>query len=65
LGRNAYLSGIEFKNRLETIMNLIRSYKNWRRYNQTVRELSRLNSLELNDLGITRSDIERVARAAI
>ncbi|MEQ1936747.1 DUF1127 domain-containing protein [Mesorhizobium sp. CN5-321] len=46
-------------------MNLIRSYKNWRRYNQTVRELSRLNSRELNDLGITRSDIERVARAAI
>ena len=46
-------------------MNLIRSYKNWRRYNQTVRELSRLNSRELNDLGITHSDIERVARAAI
>ena len=46
-------------------MNLIRSYKNWRRYNQTVRELSRLNSRELNDLGITRSDNERVARAAI
>ena len=45
-------------------MNLIRSYKNWRRYNQTVRELSRLNSRELDDLGISRSDIERVARAA-
>jgi uncharacterized protein YjiS (DUF1127 family) len=46
-------------------MNLIRSYKNWRRYNQTVRELSRLNARELNDLGINRSDIERVARAAL
>ncbi|MCG7504521.1 DUF1127 domain-containing protein [Mesorhizobium sp. NPDC059054] len=46
-------------------MNLIRSYKNWRRYNQTVRELSRLNNRELDDLGISRSDIERVARAAI
>ncbi|MBN9242584.1 MAG: DUF1127 domain-containing protein [Mesorhizobium sp.] len=46
-------------------MNLIRSYKNWRRFNQTVRELSRLDNRELNDLGIARSDIERVARAAI
>ena len=46
-------------------MNLIRSFQNWRRYNQTVRELSRLNARELNDLGINRSDIERVARAAL
>ncbi|MBN9232282.1 MULTISPECIES: DUF1127 domain-containing protein [Phyllobacteriaceae] len=46
-------------------MNLIRSYKNWRRYNQTVRELSRLNNRELDDLGISRADIERVARAAV
>jgi len=46
-------------------MNLIRSYKNWRRYNQTVRELSRLDNRELNDLGINRADIERVARAAL
>lgn len=46
-------------------MNLIRSYKNWRRYNQTVRELSRLNNRELDDLGISRADIEKVARAAI
>lgn len=46
-------------------MNLIRSYKNWRRYNQTVRELSRLNNRELDDLGINRSDIEKVARAAV
>lgn len=46
-------------------MNLIRSYKNWRRYNQTVRELSRLNNRELDDLGISRFDIEKVARAAI
>lgn len=46
-------------------MNLIRSYKNWRRFNQTVRELNRLDNRELNDLGIARSDIERVARASI
>lgn len=46
-------------------MNLIRSYKNWRRFNQTVRELNRLNARELDDLGINRGDIERVARAAL
>ncbi|CAM5481598.1 hypothetical protein ATER59S_03305 [Aquamicrobium terrae] len=46
-------------------MNLIRSFQNWRRYNQTVRELSRLNARELNDLGINRADIERVARASL
>jgi uncharacterized protein YjiS (DUF1127 family) len=49
---------------LEDKMNLIRSYKNWRRYHQTVRELSRLNARELNDLGISRADIEKVARSA-
>jgi uncharacterized protein YjiS (DUF1127 family) len=46
-------------------MNLIRSYKNWRRFNQPVRELSRRNARELNDLGISRADIERAARAAL
>ncbi len=46
-------------------MNLIRSFQNWRRYNQTVRELSRINARELNDLGINRADIERVARASL
>jgi len=43
-------------------MNLIRSYRNWRRYRQTVNELSRLSDRELNDLGIHRGDIPFVAR---
>ncbi len=43
-------------------MNLIRSYKNWRRFNQTVRELSRLSNRQLDDLGVTRADIARIAR---
>ena len=34
----------------------------YRRYRDSVRELSRLNDRELNDLGISRSDIEFVAR---
>jgi uncharacterized protein YjiS (DUF1127 family) len=46
-------------------MNLIRNYRNWRRYRETVSELNRLSNRELNDLGISRSDIPSVARRAI
>ncbi|MEQ1952200.1 DUF1127 domain-containing protein [Mesorhizobium yinganensis] len=42
-------------------MNLIRNYRNWRRYRDTVNELSRLSNRELTDLGITRADIAAVA----
>ncbi len=42
-------------------MNLVRSYNNWRRYRETVAELGRLSSRELNDLGINRGDIHFVA----
>lgn len=45
-------------------MNLVRSYNNWRRYRETVAELGKLSSRELNDLGINRSDIPFVARKA-
>ena len=34
----------------------------WRRYRDSVRELSRLSDRELNDLGIGRADIETVVR---
>ena len=44
-------------------MNLIRNFRNWRRYRDTVNELSRLSNRELNDLGITRSEIHVIARA--
>jgi uncharacterized protein YjiS (DUF1127 family) len=43
-------------------MNLARSFSNWRKYRQTVVELDRMSSRELNDLGISRADIYRVAR---
>lgn len=46
-------------------MNLIRNYRNWRRYRDTVSELNRLSNRELNDLGIARSDIRDVARKSI
>ncbi|BCH14315.1 MULTISPECIES: DUF1127 domain-containing protein [Mesorhizobium] len=46
-------------------MNPIRAFRNWRMYNETVRELNRLNARELNDLGINRADIERIARKTL
>ncbi|APH70997.1 MULTISPECIES: DUF1127 domain-containing protein [Aquibium] len=46
-------------------MNLVRNYRNWRRYRDTVNELSRLSNRELSDLGIARGDISFVARKSI
>lgn len=46
-------------------MSLIQNYRNWRRYRETVNELSRLSNRELNDLGIARGEIPFVARRAI
>jgi uncharacterized protein YjiS (DUF1127 family) len=46
-------------------MNPIRAFRNWRMYNETVRELNRLNARQLSDLGINRGDIEKIARRAL
>jgi len=46
-------------------MNVARTFNNWRKYRQTVTELGRMSSRELHDLGIDRSEIRNVARAAI
>ena len=54
----------EPKDETSTEMNLIRNYRNWRRYRETVTELSRLTNRELQDLGISRGDIPFVARRA-
>ncbi len=43
-------------------MELISRYQRWRRYRTTVRELENLTSRELQDLGLNRGDIHRVAR---
>jgi uncharacterized protein YjiS (DUF1127 family) len=48
-----------------TTMNIIASYKNWRKFRETYNELSRLSSRELADLGIHRGEIERVAKQAV
>ncbi|NTJ41918.1 DUF1127 domain-containing protein [Agrobacterium larrymoorei] len=46
-------------------MNVARSFNNWRKYRQTVNELGRMSTRELQDLGIQRSDIGRVARESV
>ena len=45
-------------NMLVAIINFIRS---WKRYNASLRELNSLGDRELADIGITRSDIPRIA----
>ena len=39
------------------LTNLIRFLQRWRRYNRSLRELSRLSDRELADIGLTRGDI--------
>ena len=43
-------------------MGISKTFQKWSAYQQTVRELNALGNRELNDLGITRGDIERIAR---
>ena len=43
-------------------MNLINDFRRWRSYRRTVNELQGLSKRELDDLGISRADIPRVAR---
>ncbi|ACM37417.1 MULTISPECIES: DUF1127 domain-containing protein [Rhizobium/Agrobacterium group] len=46
-------------------MNVARSFNNWRKYRQTVTELGRMTTRELQDLGINRADINSVARQSV
>ena len=48
-----------------TIKSIASKLASWRRYRDSVRELSRLTDRELNDLGISRGDIEFVARKSL
>ena len=43
-------------------MGIRQTIKKWAAYQQTVRELNALDNRQLNDLGITRTDITRIAR---
>ena len=41
--------------------SIARRFHTWRRYGAAVNELSHLSDRELADIGITRSDIPRIA----
>jgi uncharacterized protein YjiS (DUF1127 family) len=43
-------------------MDIRKTFRQWAAYQQTVRELNTLDSRQLSDLGINRTDINRVAR---
>jgi uncharacterized protein YjiS (DUF1127 family) len=47
--------------RIIMLLAVIRFLQAWRRYNNSVNELSRLGDRELADIGISRSDIYRVS----
>ena len=40
---------------------IVRLFREWKRYNRSLSELNRLGDRELADIGISRSDIPRVA----
>ena len=44
--------------------SIVRFLHSWRRYNRSLSELNRLGDRELADIGISRSDIPRVAWSA-
>jgi len=46
-------------------MDMIRKYRNWRAYRDTVDALGRLSNRSLEDLGIERSEIRNVARKSL
>jgi len=41
--------------------NIVRLVRAWKRYHQSLNELNRLGDRELADIGLSRSDIPRVA----
>jgi uncharacterized protein YjiS (DUF1127 family) len=43
------------------LLSILRFLQSWKRYNASLRELYQLGDRELADIGITRSDIPRVA----
>ncbi len=43
------------------LLSIVRFLQGWKRYGQAVQELANLSDRELADIGITRSDIPRLA----
>ncbi|MQT11633.1 DUF1127 domain-containing protein [Segnochrobactrum spirostomi] len=44
------------------IDNIVSRYRSWRKYRDTYEQLMQLNNRELDDLGISRSEIPSIAR---
>ena len=42
-------------------MNIRQKFRKWSAYQRTLRELSALDDRMLNDLGLSRGDIQRIA----
>ena len=68
-GKYPYVPGNRFsgptpellRKRKTMFASIVRFVREWKRYNQSLTELSRLGDRELADIGISRSDIHRVA----
>jgi uncharacterized protein YjiS (DUF1127 family) len=43
------------------LSNIVRLLRSWRRYNSSLNELYRMDDRDLADIGISRSDIPRIA----
>ncbi len=46
------------------LAQIVRFFREWKRYNASLNELNSLGDRELADIGISRSDIPRVAWSA-
>jgi uncharacterized protein YjiS (DUF1127 family) len=57
----AFAGGLPGKGSQTMLTSIARLYQAWRRHEEVRRELSHLTDRELADIGITRSDIERIA----
>ena len=44
---------------------IVRRYRNWKSYRQAYDELMRLSNRELDELGISGSDIPSIARQSV
>ncbi len=55
------LAGLARGKVIPMLSRLIHAFRVWRRYETSLRELGRLGDRELADIGVRRSEIQRVA----
>ena len=55
------VAGIQNFKEIQMFTAVVRFLRSWKRYNRSLNELNRLGDRELADIGISRSDIPRVA----